>query len=114
MPNHLVSSLLFRQVRTIPQLQIVTRRSTVPRSSPHIRYVASTSLRSKNKVIHPVKDKEAEEEDEARHMANNNNPNPAISLPGGISWPFSGGSSMDAAMTTIIGLGLGDIFFCLK
>jgi hypothetical protein len=40
-------------------------------------------------------------------MINNNNPNPAISLPGGVSWPFSGNSSVDAALTTIIGLGLG-------
>ena len=63
---------------------------------------------SKNKIVSNVGEGEKDEEDEERRMMNNNNPNPAISLPGGISWPFSGNSSMDAALTTIIGLGLGD------
>ncbi|PVF95252.1 hypothetical protein CPB86DRAFT_711561 [Serendipita vermifera] len=39
-------------------------------------------------------------------MVDNNNPIPMINLPGGIAWPFSGNSAADAALTTVIGLGL--------
>jgi hypothetical protein len=104
-----VISPLFRRFRTAPPIQIIRyHRSTLP----HIRYFTSTNGLRKNIVIHSVGEGEklkAKTEDEEEHrMINNNNPNPAISLPGGVSWPFSGNSSLDAALTTIIGLGLGD------
>ncbi|PVF95254.1 hypothetical protein CPB86DRAFT_711602, partial [Serendipita vermifera] len=44
-------------------------------------------------------------------IVDNNNPNPAVNLPGGIAWPFSGNSATDAALTTVIGLGLGQEAF---
>jgi hypothetical protein len=108
-PTQVVSSSLFRQFRTTPPLQIIR----YPRPTlPHIRYFTSTSGLHTNRVTHSVGDGEkakTEDDDYDEHrMINNNNPNPAISLPGGVSWPFSSNSSLDAALTTIIGLGLGE------
>jgi len=106
MPTQLVSSSLFRPFRIAPPLQRIGRCTTLM----HIRYFTFTNRLRKNRVAHEREEGEkagTKDEEEDHRIVNNNNPNPAVSLPGGVSWPFSTSSPIETALTTIIGLGLG-------
>jgi hypothetical protein len=82
-------------------------------STPTSRYFSSTNTcnktkAAKEKVEGDVEGLEFREtEAESRRIMDNNNPVPAVSLPGGLAWPFTGSNAVDAAITTLVGLGLG-------
>lgn len=66
-----------------------------------------TPLRIKKEAVEDVDEPQnGDKEAQHRRMIDNNNPNPVVSLPGGIMWPFTSSSATDAALTTVIGLGL--------
>ncbi|KAG8822121.1 hypothetical protein FRB91_003316 [Serendipita sp. 411] len=82
-------------------------QQTAPACLSNARYFAHSALRCKTMLTRLPEHKEEEDGEEAgRRAIDNNNPNPVISLPGGIAWPFSNSSAMDAALTTLVGLGL--------
>ncbi|KAG8816542.1 hypothetical protein FRC17_000293 [Serendipita sp. 399] len=86
-------------------------RQTAPAHASNARYFAHSTSRSKTKLTrvaghHEEEDGVEERPEEERRVIDNNNPNPIINLPGGIAWPFSNSSALDAALTTIVGLGL--------
>jgi hypothetical protein len=81
-------------------------------SLPLSRYSSSTNTCNKTKATEDSKENVEELESretvaESRRIMDNNNPVPAVSLPGGLAWPFTGSNAADAAITTLVGLGLG-------
>lgn len=84
-----------------PNFESVNSRSTL------VRYFADSKSNHPPHVVHASRLKPDGEE--GHRIVDNNNQNPAVSIPGGLAFPFLGGSSAgDAAITTMIGLTMGN------
>lgn len=119
----LLASTTPRQLCRLVPARIVAVPNNVSIFRPYIRSFASTPSSKKSRETKKPKEEDVEEVEQPEHLpteppsrriVDNNNPQPAISLPGGLSWPFQSSSATDAALTTLVGLGLGLLFFFLS
>jgi hypothetical protein len=96
----------FDFLRLRPNFESANTRSTL------VRYFADSKSKTPSNSNHPqhlIHGGQLRTEGEGGHrIVDNNNQSPAVSLPGGLAFPFVGGSSAgDAAITTLIGLTMG-------
>ena len=97
-----VYPLLLRNARAGPS----TSFGTPPNGkSPLLRTLSFSAARFNSKP--PPRHQEEKDDDEAK-QAEHQVPQPVFNLPGGLTFPFTRSALADAALTTIIGLMMGE------